>query len=385
MGTTRPLVIFTWLLLLAGPRLVVAADLGVWVYDFPRWSETPWEAKAVTLPPGTRHLYASVEDGSNFLLQEQFRAEGLQRLVAVLRERSGILTHALILQDTRWLDDVEGAQARVARVVALNRFYPERAFAGVQIDVQPQTLDDWECGGVTERRTLMQKLQALFRRLASALPGPEPAVAKGGSGRLQLSAALPWWIGSSSTDIPEASPRRFFESVDEIVLTVYGDPGGPRIGGSTQALLSRLQDARLWRDVPPGKGFRIGLATYEYPSAAKLLATAKELDSALANQKAYRGTAVFHSTGSYGGPLTPSVRGLVQDAGGQPVALASLRVGGRQAATNRCGGFLVRDLPAAGVVLQVKAVGFRDVAIPLEGLVEGQELGIPPIVLERNP
>ena len=67
------------------------------------------------------------------------------------------------------------------------------------------------------------------------------------------------------------------------------------------------------------------------------------------------------------------------------MALASLRVGGRQAATNRCGGFLVRDLPAAGVVLQVKAVGFRDVAIPLEGLVEGQELGIPPIVLERNP
>ncbi|HWU40780.1 MAG TPA: hypothetical protein VN203_24290, partial [Candidatus Acidoferrum sp.] len=161
MRTTRPLVIFIWLLLLAGPRPVAAADLGVWVYDFPRWSEIQWEAKAATLPPGARHLYASVEDGSNFLLQEQFRAEGLQRLVGVLRERSGILTHALILQDTRWLDDVEGAQARVARIVALNRFYPERAFAGVQTDVQPQTLEDWECGGVTERRTLMQKLQTL--------------------------------------------------------------------------------------------------------------------------------------------------------------------------------------------------------------------------------
>ena len=76
MRTTRPLVVFTWLLLLAGPRPVAAADLGVWVYDFPRWSEIQWEAKAATLPPGARHLYASVEDGSNFLLQEQFRAEG---------------------------------------------------------------------------------------------------------------------------------------------------------------------------------------------------------------------------------------------------------------------------------------------------------------------
>ncbi|HWU40443.1 MAG TPA: hypothetical protein VN203_22575, partial [Candidatus Acidoferrum sp.] len=62
-----------------------------------------------------------------------------------------------------------------------------------------------------------------------------------------------------------------------------------------------------------------------------------------------------------------------------------LKIGERQAATNRCGRFVVRDLPAAGVVLQVKALGFRSVTIPLEGLVEGQELGIPPIVLERNP
>jgi hypothetical protein len=249
------------------------------------------------------------------------------------------------------------------------------------VDVQPQTLEDWECGGIPERRTLMQKLQALYGRLASAIQVP----GKNGGGRLQLSAALPWWIGSPSADIPEASPRRFFESLDEVVLMAYGEPGGPRVGGSAQALLAQLEGARLWRDIPPGKGFRIGIATYEYASAADLSATARELDRSLGSQKAYRGTAVFHSTGSYGAPLMASVRGLVRDAAGQPLAHASVKVGEHQSATNGCGRFVLRDLPTAGVVLEVKTFGLQSVAVPVAGLAAGQELEIPPIVLGRNP
>ena len=385
MRTLRPLVTIVWFVVLAGAQPVAAADVDVWVYDLPRWLEVQSEAKAAALPPGTRHLYASVEDGPNFILQDGFRSADIQRLVGALRERPGILTHVIILQDTRWLDDAEGARARLARVVALNRTYPDRAFAGVHVDVEPQTLEDWECGGIPERRLLMQKLQALFSRLASAIPVPGPVAAKDGGGRLQLTAALPWWIGSPSADIPEASPRRFFDSLDEIVLMAYGDPGGPRIGGSAQALLRRLEDARLWRDIPPGKGIRIGLATYEYGSAADLLATAKELDKALGSQKAYRGTAIFHSTGSYGAPLTASLLGVVRDAAGQPVARANVKVAERQTATNRCGRFVVRDLPAERVTLEVKTFGPHSASVPVTGLMAGEELEIPPIVLDRNP
>jgi len=382
MRTLRPLAATVLLLLLLGTRPVAAADIAVWVYDLPRWTESQLEARSAALPPGTRHLYASVEDGPEFLLQNELRSADIQRIVGALRERTGILTHAMILQDTRWLDDAEGARERVARVVAVNRTYPDRAFAGVHVDVEPQTLEDWECGGIPERRVLMQKLQALLARIASAIPSPGK---KDGSGRLQLSAALPWWIGAPSADIPEASPRRFFESLDEIVLMAYGDPGGPRIGGSAQALLHRLEDARLWRDIPPGKGIRIGLATYEYASAADLLAVTKDLDRAFGSQKAYRGTAIFHSTGPYGAPLTASVRGLVRDAAGQPVVRARVKVGERQIATNRCGHFVVRDLPTAGVALEVGSIGLQSVTVAVAGLTAGQELEIPPILLKRNP
>ena len=294
----------------------------------------------------------------------------------------------MILQDTRWLDDAEGARARVARVLAVSQSYPERAFAGVFADVEPQTLEEWDCGGVPERRALMQKLQGLFARMGSAIPSPvknKKSKEKDGESRLQFTAALPWWLGSPSADIPEASPRRFFDSLDEIVVMAYGEPGGPRIGGSAQALRQHLEDPRLWRDIPPGKGIRIGLATYEYASAADLLAVIKDLDRTFGRQKAYRGTAIFHATGPYGAPLTASVRGLVRDAAAVPVVHASVKVGDREIATNRCGRFVFRDLPAASVTLDVRGSGFQDVRVPVTGLTAGQELEIPPIVLQPNP
>jgi len=381
MRSPRWLATLVLLLLVGSMRSAAAADVAVWVYDFLRWSESQWQARSAALPPGTRHLYASVEDGPRFVLDDEFRAADIQRLVGAARERSGILTHAVMLQDTRWLTDQTGALERLARLVSLNRFRPEESFAGVHVDVAPHTLEEWECGGVAERRGLMQKLQALLGRIASGLPPPRGRA----NSPLQFSAALPWWIGALSADIPEAAPRRFFESLDEIVLMAYGDPGGSRVGGSAQALVSRLDDARLWRDVPAGKGIRIGLATYEYASAADLLAVAAEMDRTFSRQKAYRGTAIFHSTGSYGAPLTASVRGLVQDAAGQPVARASVRVGERQTATNGCGRFVLRDLPTAGVALEVKASGFQGVAVPVAGVAAGEELEVAPIVLNRNP
>jgi hypothetical protein len=381
MPIPRPLAAIVVLLLLGGTRPVAAADIAAWVYDLPRWSGNQYEARVPTLPPGTRQVYASLEEGPRFLLDDELRAGDIQRLVGALRERFGIAVHAMILQDTRWLDDSEGARERLARVLALNRYAPDQAFAGVHVDVEPHTLEDWECGGIPERRGLVQKLQTLLTRLASAILPP----GKNGGGRLRLSAALPWWIGSLSAEIPEASPRRFLESVDEIVLMAYGDPGGPVVGGSARALLQRLEDGRLWRDVPAGKGIRVGLATYEYASVGDLLATIRELDGVLGRHAGYRGTAIFHAGGSSGAHLAASVRGLVQDGAGQPVARARVKVGDRQTATNRCGQFVFRDLPSPRVELEVGGIGIQSITVPVTGLTPERELEITPIVVRRRP
>lgn len=378
MRIILPLLAFI-LLTAAGP--VAAADVAVWAYGFPQWTNGAWEATSATLPFGTRHLYANVEDGPQFLLDDEFHASGIQRLVSTARDRAGVLVHALMLQDTRWLDDHTGALERLARIISLNRFRPEEAFAGVHVDVVPDTLERWECGGIPERRALFGKLQTLLARIGAGLPPPRRA----GQGPLQFSAALPWWIGAVSADIPEASARRFFESLDEIVLTAYGDPGGPRVGGSTATLRERLEDVRLWRDVPPGKGIRIGLATYEYKNAIDLMATVGGLDSAFSGRSAYRGTAIFHLAGRYDAPLAASAKGLVRDAAGKPVVGARVRAGGRVTATNQCGRFVFRGLPASRGEVEITKLGFQATTVPVATMTPGHEVEIPLIVLRRNP
>jgi hypothetical protein len=381
MRTLRHLTVLAVCCLAVGVRPVAAADVAVWVYDLPQWTENQWQARSGALPPGTRHVYASVEEGPRFLLDDEFQAAHMQRLAGFLREHSRIAVHAMLLQDTRWLDDPAGARDRVTRLLQLNRYRPEQAFAGVHVDVEAHTLEAWECGSIPERRGLIQKLQSLLAQLSQVMASPQ----KTAKGRPVLSAALPWWIGPLSADIPEASPGRWLESLDEIVLLAFGDPGGPLVGGSARALLRRLEDGHLWSGLPAGKGIRIGLATYEYASAGDLAATIRELDRALARQPAYRGTAIFHSVSRYGAPLTASVRGLVQDGSGQPVAGAGIRAGERQSVTNRCGRFTIRNLPLATATLEVGGIGVNSVSVPVMGLAPGSELELPPIVVGRRP
>jgi hypothetical protein len=372
-------------LLLPALRPAAAADTAVWVYALAHWSEAQWAEKSATLPPGTRQLYASLEDGPKFLLDDEFRGADIQRAVEALRARSGVAVHAMILQDTRWLDDYEGALRRIARVLEVNRLSPEPAFAGVHVNIEPHTLEEWECGGIAERRRLVLKLQGLLARIAGAIPTDSPSKKKNARGRLLLSATLPWWIAPLSADVPEASASRWLESVDEIVLMAYGDPGGPLAGGSARARLQRLEDARLWQGIPARKGIRIGLATYEYANAADLQAAGRELDKALGSRPSYRGTAIFHQDGTYGAPLMASVRGLVRDAAGAPVVQARVKVGEREIATNGCGRFTFRNLPSPRVEIQVRGNGFQALTVPVVGLAPGQELEIAPIVVNRGP
>jgi hypothetical protein len=395
MQILRHLTVLAICCLAAGVQPIAAADIAVWVYDLPQWTENRWETRSAALPPGTqpfgsgaqpyrlgpRHVYASVEEGPRFLLDDEFQAAHLQRLAGLLREHGGIAVHAMLLQDTRWLDDPAGARDRLTRLLQLNRYRPEQAFAGVHVDVEPHSLEAWDCGGIPERRTLILKLQGLLTQLSQGMASSGKATKR----RPLLSAALPWWIGPLSADIPEASSGRWLESLDEIVLMAFGDPGGPLVGGSARALLRRLENGHLWTGLPAGKGIRIGLATYEYASAADLAATIRELDRGLARQPAYRGTAIFHSGSSYGAPLAASIRGLVQDASGKPVAGAGIRAGDRQTVTNRCGRFIFRNLPLATATLEVEGIGLGSVSVPVMGLAPGSELEMPPIVVSRRP
>jgi hypothetical protein len=385
MPALRHLSAIALVFLLARVGPAAAADTAAWGYGPGLWSEAQWEAKLAALPPGIRLLYASLEEGGQYLLDNDFRAADIQRSVEALRERFNVTVHALILQDTRWLDDPEGALRRVTRMLELNRLRPEQAFAGVHVSIEPHSLEEWECGGAPERRRLVQKLQGLLARIVAAIPTEPPAKRKKDvQSRIHFSAALPWWMGSLSTDLPEASVPRWLETLDEVVLMAYGEPGGPRVGGSSRALLQRLEDARLWQGIPAGKGIRIGLATYEYANAAEIQAVSRELDKALGGRASYRGTAIFHLTSRYGVPLAASVRGLVRDAGGQPVAQARIRIGDRETATSRCGRFEFRGLPSPPGELQVGGIGLQSVTVPLADVKPGQELEIPPIVVNRS-
>ncbi|MBI2455034.1 MAG: hypothetical protein HYV46_02730, partial [candidate division NC10 bacterium] len=78
------------LVLVGSLRPVAAADIAAWVYDLPRWSGNQDEVPMAALPPATRQVYASLEDGPRFLLDDEFWAGDIQRLVGALREQHGI-------------------------------------------------------------------------------------------------------------------------------------------------------------------------------------------------------------------------------------------------------------------------------------------------------
>jgi hypothetical protein len=200
-----------------------------------------------------------------------------------------------------------------------------------------------------------------------------------------LSAALPWWLGPLSVEVPSAAPAEWLLELDEVVLMVYGDPGGPLVGESGTAVLRRLDDARLWRNLPPGRGLRVGLATFEHKDAAALRATIVEVTARLGARPGFRGVAIFANDQAYDAPLVSFVEGRVVDASGSPVALARLRGAGHEVNTNRCGGFGFKGLPATGVDLEVTARGYAPAHVSVRRLVPGRVRELPPVRLERSP
>jgi hypothetical protein len=352
-------------------------DVGLWVYDTHAWPPESWAARLSGLPLSARRLYLSVEAGPVLLVDDPALGEHLGSLLEVAVRRHGLAVEAMILQDPSWGGNPDGALARTDRLLAFHRARRARGhagFAGLHLDIEPHTEEPWACATAGERRAIVRSLQALFGRIGRAARAADPA--------LRLTAALPWWLGPLSGEVPEGAPVHWLAELDEVVLMAYGDPGGPVVGGSPGAVLSRVDDARLWRALPPGRGLRVGLATYEHRGAADLAATAHGLAKALRGRPGFRGVALFAHGQPFDVPLVSSLRGRVVDRAGRPVPGARVGSGGRQAVTSRCGEFVLRDLGAGAVELVVETGTRAPVRLIAPGLTPGREVYLPAVILE---
>ena len=353
------------------------ADVAVWVYGAEAWSDSEIVRQLARRPARAGRLYLSVEAGARLLVDDPNDAA---RMGAVLdaAARLGLQVEAMLLQDPAWLKDSEGAAVRAARVIAFDR--SRRAagrpgFIGLHFDIEPHTQEDWVCGDATIRRDMIRRLRGVFGRIAGARD-------EAGAPRLMLSAALPWWLGSLSAEMPEAAPSALLAHLDEVVLMVYGNPGGPLVGESAAAVLRRVDDTRIWSQIPPGRGLRVGLATYEYRDEAALEVAIREVSAHLGGRVGFRGAAVFELGQPFGAPLVVSIAGHVRDRLGTPIPGARIEVANRSTSTNRCGLFGLAGVPFPAAFLTVVAPGFAPAEVSLTGLIPGRERALPPITLE---
>jgi hypothetical protein len=283
----------------------------------------------------------------------------------------------MLLQDPEWAADADGAVRRIERALAFHagrRAAGRPAFAGLHFDIEPHTEEAWQCADAGGRAEIVRGLQRVFAAVARRV------AAEGGG--LRLSAALPWWLGPLSEAVREAAPAGWLADLDEVVLMVYGDPGGPLVGETPAAVIRRVDDARLWGDLPPGRGLRIGLASYEYRDAAGLGTALRAVDAALGARPGFRGLAVFAHGQPYDVPLVTSVEGRLVDPQGRPVAGVRVLAADQETRSNRCGLFSLRRLPPPSAEVVATADGFAPTRFTAAGLVPGRHRELPPVTLE---
>jgi hypothetical protein len=356
------------------------SDVAIWVYGAQSWSAGESAAQLARLPGGARRLYMSVEQGPGLVVDDPSGSARLADVLAVAG-RAGLRVEAMLLQDPSWIDRPDDAAARVARTIAFDR--AQRAaggtgLAGLHFDIEPHAQEAWVCGDLAARRDMIHRLQTVFARIARVRD-------EAGAPRLPLSAALPWWLGPLSSEIPAAAPSMFLAHLDELVLMVYGDPGGPLAGESAGAVMAKVADTRLWARLPPERSVRIGLATYEYQDEASLDAAIRDLTAHLAPRPGFGGTAIFALDHPFAARLEVTIEGRVRDRAGRDISGATVRAPGHTTRANRCGLFALKAALPPSITLTVEADGFSPVELPVSGLVPGRQTTVPPVTLHRGP
>jgi hypothetical protein len=362
-----------------GAAAAAGSGTAVWMYGAHRWSPATAEARLARLPAAARHLYLSVEDGRRLVMDDPADAERLADLLDLAEGRLGLTVDAMLLQDPSWASDPDGATARVTRVVAFQRTMRaagRHEFRGLHFDIEPFSTEEWECSAATDRRMTVRRLQAVFAGIKH--------VVQASGADLPLSAALPWWVVTRGAELPDADPRAWLGALDEIVLMVYGDPGGPLVGESAARVLARVGRGPTWAGLPAGRGFRIGLATYEYHNEAALAASMRQVGAGLARWTGFRGLAVFAYGQPFDAPLVTAVKGRVVDGGGRPIAGATIRGNDQLARSSGCGLFDLRGLPAGRAQITVEAEGFSPASVTVGDLVPGRLREMAPIALKQR-
>ena len=318
--------------------------------------------------PLRRTLILSIEQGPEFLLD---RAGGGELLNCVLSKLPppAQKVKALFLQDVSFM---KNEQEAVRRAAILRRFvhqYPGK-FTAAQMDLEPYATEDWGCGTVADRRALARSLGGLLRKIRIQLNG------------LPLGLDTGWWYAAVGKEIPEVAPESLYRSVDELYLMVYGDPGGPLVGGSADRILERL-DAPLFFS-GPGQVY-VALASYEYRSPQHLQSEMSRIQGRLKARPHFAGFAIFHAGSAFNAPLVRMISGVVNGPDGRGLAGVTVEAGRLHGRSNRCGQFGLRGLPEPNAEVVLRKAPYQTEQRTVESLKPGEphDLGI--IQMKRTP
>jgi hypothetical protein len=117
---------------------------------------------------------------------------------------------------------------------------------------------------------------------------------------LPLGAAIPWWYAEAGREFPEAAPRALFQAADELYLMLYGD----------ELAANPLDVARLFDGAVNAPDFSengrvyVVLATFQFPTKARLEDGLRQLHRSLGSNRNFAGTAVFHAESGFRAPRT---------------------------------------------------------------------------------
>lgn len=231
--------------------------------------------------PLRQTVILSIEQGPEFILD---RPQGEQQLACVLRFLRGSerRVKALFLQDNGFLRDGREAARRAELLGEFAARHPGE-LAGVQVDVEPHTDAEWQQSDTAGRRKLLEGLEDLLRRVRPHLHG------------LPLGAAIPWWYAAVVKQFPEASPRALFQTADELYFMLYGDDQAPN-HLDVARLFDWVGDAPVFAEM--GRVYVV-LATYQFPTKARLETGLRQLRRLLGSNRNFAGTAVFHAASGF--------------------------------------------------------------------------------------
>ena len=185
------------------------AERSVYLYDIQKVSDAGWlRLLNKWHQSGVERAIVSLEAGREFLLEDHKQSDRLMQLFG-LASRFGIRIEGLILQDPSWALDPQGARQRLRAIVEFDRRH-NNLIDSVQIDVEVYTPSAGfpQSEGWARYAILVSTLREELRLERSSM---------------RLTAALPWWLPVAVT---EYDLNTIYQSLDGILLMVYGDRGG---------------------------------------------------------------------------------------------------------------------------------------------------------------